>query len=130
MSKQALDRRLSRKPRAACIMTDRHERRAGPAGGAGVIRVEWVRLEDFKCFADTGEVSLGPINVLVGENNAGKSAFLQGIRGFQVGGSENAAARLGSPDFKVSAEFSGPDTRLFGKDDDLPEFRKTRDRPL
>lgn len=39
-----------------------------------------VKLENFRCFQDTGEIDVRPITFLVGENSAGKTTFLAGIR--------------------------------------------------
>lgn len=36
-----------------------------------------VRLKNYKCFEDTGEISLAPINFLVGANSSGKSSLLE-----------------------------------------------------
>ncbi|MBN4051447.1 DUF3696 domain-containing protein [bacterium AH-315-M05] len=38
-----------------------------------------IRIENFKCFEDTGDIELAPITIFVGENNSGKSAILSGI---------------------------------------------------
>jgi AAA domain, putative AbiEii toxin, Type IV TA system len=38
-----------------------------------------VRIKNFKSLADTGDVHLSNINVLVGRNNHGKSAFIQAV---------------------------------------------------
>lgn len=45
--------------------------------------VKAIRLKDWKSFADSGQVELGDINVLVGRNNSGKSAFLHGAHQIQ-----------------------------------------------
>ena len=36
-----------------------------------------IRLEKYKCFDDTGDVELKPLNLLVGSNSSGKSSFLE-----------------------------------------------------
>ena len=38
-----------------------------------------IRLLDFKCFADSGEIPLAPLTVIFGRNNTGKSSILQSI---------------------------------------------------
>lgn len=38
-----------------------------------------LRLQNFKCYTDTGPVRLRPLTLLVGPNNAGKSTLLQAI---------------------------------------------------
>lgn len=37
------------------------------------------RLKNFKCFRDTGWLELRPLTIVVGPNNSGKSALLQGL---------------------------------------------------
>lgn len=39
-----------------------------------------VSLQNFRCFAEVGPVRVAPITVLIGENSAGKTSFLAGIR--------------------------------------------------
>lgn len=39
-----------------------------------------VQFQNFRCFADTGEIEIRPITLLVGENSAGKTSFLAGVR--------------------------------------------------
>lgn len=36
-----------------------------------------IRLKNYRCFSDTGEVSLKPLTFLLGANNSGKSSFLK-----------------------------------------------------
>lgn len=36
-----------------------------------------LRLRNYRCFADTGEITFKPINILLGANSAGKSSFLK-----------------------------------------------------
>ncbi len=44
-------------------------------------------IHNFRCFRDTGRQSVGPMNLLVGRNNTGKSAILRALHGFQTGNS-------------------------------------------
>ena len=46
--------------------------------------LEKIRIQNFKCLRDV-EVDLGPLNVLIGPNDSGKSSFLQAIGVFRVG---------------------------------------------
>lgn len=39
--------------------------------------MEYIRLENFRCFEDTGKVYLAPLMLLVGANSSGKSSFLK-----------------------------------------------------
>jgi predicted ATPase len=38
-----------------------------------------VRLKNFKCYRDTGDIPLRPLTVLIGANNTGKSTILQSL---------------------------------------------------
>ncbi|QDT62936.1 AAA family ATPase [Calycomorphotria hydatis] len=38
-----------------------------------------IRLENFKCYTDSGDVPLAPLTIIVGCNNAGKSSLIQPI---------------------------------------------------
>lgn len=39
--------------------------------------MEYIRLKNFRCFDDTGTISLSPLMLLVGANSSGKSSFLK-----------------------------------------------------
>ena len=39
--------------------------------------MEYIRLENFRCFDDTGKITLTPLMFLVGANSTGKSSFLK-----------------------------------------------------
>ena len=36
-----------------------------------------LRLKNYRCFEDTGDISLKPLTLLVGANSSGKSSFLK-----------------------------------------------------
>lgn len=38
-----------------------------------------IRLKNFKCFRDSGEIALAPLTVIFGRNNTGKSSILQSL---------------------------------------------------
>jgi len=58
------------------------------------LKIEAIRIQSFKSFADTGWVELSPhFTVLVGQNNSGKSAFL---RAFNSASSESSPHRSAS----------------------------------
>ncbi len=38
-----------------------------------------IRLQNFKCFADSGEIPLAPLTVIFGRNNTGKSSILRSL---------------------------------------------------
>ena len=62
-----------------------------------MMKVSSVRIVNFKSFSDTGEVSLGQVNVLIGRNNHGKSAFIRVIHLLQQGAEYNPKnLRLGA----------------------------------
>jgi hypothetical protein len=44
-----------------------------------------VRVMNYRSIADTGEVQLGPLTIVIGKNNSGKSAFLRSIFLLQEG---------------------------------------------
>ncbi len=41
--------------------------------------IDRIRLRDFKCFADSGDIPLAPLTVIFGRNNTGKSSILQSL---------------------------------------------------
>jgi predicted ATPase len=49
------------------------------------MRVNQMKLTNFRSFAETGPIILGSINVLIGENNSGKSSIIRAIRYLQQG---------------------------------------------
>lgn len=49
------------------------------------MRVDSLRLLNFRSFIDSGPIHLGAMNVLVGANNAGKSSVLRGLYLMQEG---------------------------------------------
>lgn len=49
------------------------------------MRVRSLRLKNFRCFDDTGLIPFGSINILVGQNNAGKSTILRALHFIQEG---------------------------------------------
>lgn len=36
-----------------------------------------IRLKNYRCFSDTGQIKLQPVNILLGKNSVGKSSFLK-----------------------------------------------------
>jgi AAA15 family ATPase/GTPase len=60
------------------------------------MKLSSVRITNFKSFADTGTIALGPINILLGRNNHGKSAFIRAVHLMQQGASiDGGDIRLG-----------------------------------
>jgi len=49
------------------------------------MKISKVQIVNFKSFADSGEVDLKSINVLIGRNNSGKSAFIHAVHLIQNG---------------------------------------------
>jgi predicted ATPase len=41
--------------------------------------IKKIRLQQFKCFQDSGEIVLAPLTVIFGRNNSGKSSILQSL---------------------------------------------------
>jgi hypothetical protein len=62
------------------------------------MRLSKVHIRNFKSLADTGEVNLDRINVLVGRNNHGKSAFVQAVHLIQSG------ARFSTRDIRLGTD--------------------------
>lgn len=72
------------------------------------MRIETLRLLNFRSFADSGEIAFGQVNIFIGQNNSGKSAILRAIRLFQIGtNAEPADARIGEPNFEIQLVLSG-----------------------
>ena len=72
--------------------------------------VSSVKIENWKSFVDTGEVGLDKINVLVGRNNSGKSAFLRALHLVQQGlATFPSDVRLEAAQANVVVTFSGDD---------------------
>jgi predicted ATPase len=45
------------------------------------VKIGWLKLQNYKSYRDSGEIELAPdFTVIVGKNNSGKSALLQGLR--------------------------------------------------
>jgi AAA ATPase domain len=83
-----------------------------------MMKVSSVRIVNFKSFADTGEVPLGQVNVLVGRNNHGKSAFIRAVHLLQQGAEHNPEyVRLGEDASEVTyklEDLTGPIIDRFG----------------
>lgn len=60
--------------------------------------VSSLRVQNFRSFVDSGVLDLGPINVMIGPNNAGKSSLLRAIYALQQGVGDL------SPDSRSGAE--------------------------
>jgi len=72
------------------------------------VKISNVRVTNLKSLADTGDVALGQVNILVGRNNHGKSAFIRAIHLMQVGaGVDVNDIRLGQDQIVVKATLSG-----------------------
>ncbi|MFI5906222.1 ATP-dependent nuclease [Dactylosporangium sp. NPDC051541] len=59
---------------------------------------DWVRVRNYRSIRDSGQLDLGPITLLVGRNNSGKSALLRAIYLIQMG------SRLSNDDFRIGAD--------------------------
>lgn len=75
------------------------------------MHVDTVQLLNFKSFEDSGQLKLGRVTVLVGPNNAGKSAVLQALYAMQQGLS------LDTSYVRVGADTASIELRLV----DVPE---------
>jgi hypothetical protein len=84
------------------------------------MKLSTVRITNLKSLADTGDITLGQINVLLGRNNHGKSAFIRGVHLMQPGPSIDASdIRLGEQQATVHFTLTGENAenlqRYFGK---------------
>ena len=59
-----------------------------------------IRLHNFKCFADSGDIPLAPLTVIFGRNNTGKSSILQSLLLLRQ--------TLDSPEYGPSLDLRGP----------------------
>src|SRR2546430_5247240 len=60
------------------------------------VRLQSVHVTEFKSIKDSGVLPLGSITLLVGPNNAGKSAVVQAVYSLQVGAALGGAVRAGA----------------------------------
>lgn len=75
------------------------------------MRVTSLRIKNFRSILDMAPIDLGPINVLVGPNNAGKSSLLRALYAIQDGaGSFNPDIRSGSTSAQVTFRFDDVDS--------------------
>jgi predicted ATP-dependent endonuclease of OLD family len=66
-----------------------------------------LRIQNFQSISDSGELNLGPITLLVGRNNTGKSAILRAVYSFQEGAPNRTDdIRLGSTWAKIELKFN------------------------
>jgi AAA domain, putative AbiEii toxin, Type IV TA system/AAA ATPase domain len=70
------------------------------------MRVESVRLKNFRAFVDSGDIHLSRVNVFVGHNNAGKSSILRALHLIQ----HSRAAPFG--DVRVGASSAEVEIKL------------------
>lgn len=80
-----------------------------------------IRLKNFKCYKDTGDIPLRPLTLLVGPNNAGKSTILDAILMLKQTLQDKEGAAL------ITA---GPFVELGGFHDILRGGRKARENAL
>ncbi|NBO09514.1 MAG: hypothetical protein EBV30_09270 [Actinobacteria bacterium] len=78
------------------------------------MRIQSIRLRNFRSFEDSGDVELNQINVLIGANNSGKSSVLRGIHMLQHGIVNPFA------DVRVGASSAEIDIRLTKTEDCVP----------
>ena len=71
------------------------------------MRIQSLRLRNFRSFVDSGHLALGAMNVLVGANNAGKSSVLRGLYLLQAGsGATLADIRVGADQATIDMKFT------------------------
>jgi hypothetical protein len=95
------------------------------------MKISKVRIQNFKSLADTGEVALGQVSLLVGRNNHGKSAFVRAVHLMQVGVSVGVSdIRLGEAAATVNITLTGSNLpadlrRYFGQSADVGQATLT-----
>ena len=71
------------------------------------MRIQYLRLRNFRSFVDSGHLALGTMNVLVGANNAGKSSVLRGLYLLQEGSGQTFAdVRVGTNEAIIDIRFA------------------------
>jgi AAA domain, putative AbiEii toxin, Type IV TA system len=74
------------------------------------VKISTVHITNFKSLADTNELELGAVNVLVGRNNHGKSAFIRALLYMQQGEAFNPGdVRLGEQNATVELSLQADD---------------------
>jgi predicted ATPase len=89
------------------------------------VRIRKVQVTGFRSIDDSGELPLGPITVVVGRNNTGKSSLLRAIYQLQEGAPwSETDVRIGADHMALTLEFedhlltlTGGENRLFGRSD-------------
>lgn len=75
------------------------------------MKISSIRVQNFRSFADSGQVDFGQINVLVGANNSGKSTILKAVYLLQGDGQQPFAdVRVGTTQAAVTIEVTGSHT--------------------
>ena len=75
-----------------------------------------VRVQNWKCFADTGVLDLGRVSVIVGGNNSGKSAILKAIHLMQNGADAwSSDVRIGEASGQFDALLVAESPQDFGR---------------
>jgi hypothetical protein len=70
------------------------------------MKLSTVRITNLKSLADTGDIALGQINVLLGRNNHGKSAFIRGVHLMQQPGPNISVSDVRLGEQQASAHFT------------------------
>ncbi|WP_457324508.1 ATP-dependent nuclease [Roseateles sp. P5_E11] len=71
------------------------------------MRATSIRLQNFRSFADTQEIPLSPITVLIGKNNTGKSSIIRGLHLMQHGLDPYPDVRLGESQASIFVRLEG-----------------------
>jgi AAA domain, putative AbiEii toxin, Type IV TA system/AAA ATPase domain len=79
------------------------------------MRIRTVEITNFRSIEKSGPVDLGPITVLIGPNNSGKSSFIQALYQMQVGSPPPAGfLRKGSQTWNVTLQADTSQNDPFG----------------
>lgn len=79
-----------------------------------LMKIKSFRVQNVRTFPDSGEIQLGPITLLVGKNNTGKSTLLRALGALQQGsGLDQSAVRFGFDHGTIEMQIEQADARFW-----------------
>ena len=81
--------------------------------------IDRMRLLEFRCFADSGEIPLAPLTIIFGRNNTGKSSILQSLLLLRQ--------TLDSPEYGPRLDLRGPLYQAGGYADIVHQHKASQD---
>jgi hypothetical protein len=92
--------------------------------------VKSIAIRNYRAFVDVPPVELGPINVLVGPNNGGKSSLISALYLMQIGSDSNTRdvrVASGNPQAEIDIGLVDvPEIRAWNADEDVTLSMKLR----